>query len=219
MLIRAVLVLCLSFYSGCTSDALGSDAYPHCLIEAFAQALLHAEVVPLHLAERTDLGFAARFAIHRNNVRGARTEALRQGFPVLERLLGQEYFTALVGVFIQRHPPCSAALHEYGGEMAEFIEAFAPVAQLGYLADIARLEWARLCAFHATDAPVPDLSAEALPALARLLDAPLRWHPSVTLLQQGGRLASALARPDVELQAGFSRLASLLQWQVFRLLE
>lgn len=96
-------------------------------LAAFAQGLLLPETVPLHLGEATDAGFAARFAIHRNNVRSARTEALRQGFPVLERLLGAEYFTALAGVFIQQHPPRSAVFHEYGAELADFIEAFPPL--------------------------------------------------------------------------------------------
>lgn len=150
--------------------------------EEFTRGLLRPGAVPLHLSQIADAEFAARFAIHRNNVRAARTEALRQGFPVLERLLGAEYFSALADVFVQQHPPRSAAFHEYGAELAGFIEAFVPLAQMGYLADIARLEWARLRAFHAADAPVPEVDALALGGLAQLLEAPLRWHPSVTLL-------------------------------------
>lgn len=56
---------------------------------------------------------------------------------------------ALCRHFTARHPPRSAVLHEYDGDVADFIASFPCLAQMNYLADIARLEWARLCAFHA----------------------------------------------------------------------
>lgn len=151
-------------------------------LDAFAQGLLLPEKLPLHLAEATDAVFAARFAIHRNNVRSARTEALRQGFPVLERLLGAEYFTALAGVFIQQHPPHSAVFHEYGAELADFIKVFPPLVHLGYLADIARLEWARLSAFHAADTLPLEVDTSVLANFADFMDIPLCWSPSVSVL-------------------------------------
>ncbi|MWV16998.1 DUF2063 domain-containing protein [Pseudomonas sp. L-22-4S-12] len=151
-------------------------------LEEFNQALHSAEAVPLHLGEPGDLAFSRRFAVYRNNVRASRTEALRQGFPVLAQLLGADYFTALAAVFIQQHPPRSAALHEYGAELSDFIADFQPLSALGYLADIARLEWARLCTFHAADAPVLSLADMDLATLTDRLTQPLHWHPSVTLL-------------------------------------
>lgn len=151
-------------------------------LEEFNQALHSAEAVPLHLSEPGDLAFSRRFAVYRNNVRASRTEALRQGFPVLAQLLGADYFTALAAVFIQQHPPRSAALHEYGAELSDFIADFQPLSALGYLADIARLEWARLCAFHAAGAPVLSLADMDLAILSERLAQPLHWHPSVTLL-------------------------------------
>ncbi|MGB4076026.1 putative DNA-binding domain-containing protein [Pseudomonas sp.] len=151
-------------------------------LEEFSLAVHNADAVPLHLGECGEGAFAQRFAIYRNNVRASRTEALRQGFPVLARLLGPGYFTALAAVFIQQHPPRSAALHEYGAELADYIAHFQPLSALGYLADIARLEWARLCAFHAADTPVMSIAEMDLATLNEWLVQPLRWHPSVTLL-------------------------------------
>ena len=151
-------------------------------LEEFNQALHSADAVPLHLGESGEGAFAQRFAVYRNNVRASRTEALRQGFPVLERLLGAEYFSALAAAFIQQHPPRSAALHEYGAELADYIARFQPLSALSYLTDIARLEWARLCAFHAADAPVLSIAEMDLATLTERLAQPLRWHPSVTLL-------------------------------------
>lgn len=152
-------------------------------LEEFNQALHSAEAVPLHLGEPGDLAYSRRFAVYRNNVRASRTEALRQGFPVLAQLLGADYFTALAAVFIQQHPPRSAALHEYGAELSDFIADFQPLSALGYLADIARLEWARLCAFHAPDTPVLSIAEMDLATLTDRLGQPLRWHSSVTLLR------------------------------------
>lgn len=151
-------------------------------LEEFNQALHSADALPQHLGESGQGAFAQRFAVYRNNVRASRTEALRQGFPVLAQLLGADYFTALAAVFIQQHPPRSAALHEYGAELAEYIARFQPLSALGYLADIARLEWARLCAFHAADTPVLSLAEMDLASLSERLAQPLHWHPSVTLL-------------------------------------
>ncbi len=151
-------------------------------LEEFNQALHSVDAIPLHLGEYAEGDFAQRFAVYRNNVRASRTEALRQGFPVLAQLLGADYFTALAAVFIQQHPPRSAALHEYGADLADYIAGFQPLSALGYLVDIARLEWARLCAFHAADAPVLSLADMDLAALTDRLTQPLHWHPSVTLL-------------------------------------
>lgn len=151
-------------------------------LEEFNLALHSVDAIPLHLGESGEGDFSQRFAVYRNNVRASRTEALRQGFPVLAQLLGADYFTALAAVFIQQHPPRSAALHEYGAELADYIAAFQPLSALGYLADIARLERARLCAFHAADAPILSLADMDLAALTDRLIQPLHWHPSVTLL-------------------------------------
>lgn len=148
-------------------------------------ALILADVDPVSL--RSDVGrdthFVMGVAIHRNNVNSVIIEALRQTYSVLEQLLGPEYFTALGRLFFASYPPRSAVLHEYGGELADFIESFPNLAQLNYLADIARLEWARLCAFHAADARHIHLDPTDLSSLQQALTRPLRWHPSVALLQ------------------------------------
>lgn len=152
-------------------------------LEAFSQALLSPEPLLAGVAVQADGTLQQRLAIYRNNLRAARTEALRQGFPVLDRLLGHDCFTALAAEFIRQHPPVSAVLHEYGAGLADFIRGFAPLAALGYLADVARLEWARLQAFHAADAPVLRIAEMDLTTLAERLGQPLQWHPSVTLLR------------------------------------
>lgn len=150
----------------------------------FAQALQSAEQsVPVHLGEVGARQFADRFAVHRNNILATCINVLRQSFPVLECLLGEEYFAALMGLFVRQHPPQSPVLHEYGGELARFIEHFPPLVEFAYLPDIARLEWARLCAFHAADAVPAQLQIVGVQTIDLLLSRPMRLHPSLTLLR------------------------------------
>lgn len=149
----------------------------------FARALYQRDAVPLQHAAGRDGHFSRGFAVHRNNVQSAPVDALRQAFPVLQRLLGDEYFSALAQLYVGENPPRSAVYLDYGAELADFIAAFPPLTELSYLADIARLEWARLRAFHAADGLPLLLDARDVNGLARVLAEPLRWHPSVTLIE------------------------------------
>ena len=122
------------------------------------------------------------FAIYRNNRLSTLTEALAATFPATQRILGEAFFRAMVREFISVHPPHSAVLREYGHELPDFIAAYAPVAELPYLADVARIEWAWMRAYHARNAV--SLGADALLALPDDMAEALTFalHPSVTLI-------------------------------------
>jgi len=182
----------------------------------FAAALLDPELpCPAGLRGWNGADPARRFAVHRNNVVASLVQALADTFPVVQALVGPEFFRAMAAVFVRGHPPASPQLHRYGGELPAFIEGFAPAAGLPYLADVARLELARVAACHAADAE-PLSSADAARVLAcgervgelRLLLHPaLRWlaspHPVVSLwaAHQGEG-----ALEDVDLAQGESAL-------------
>ncbi len=123
-----------------------------------------------------------RFDIHRNNVAHAMVEALRATFPAVERLVGAEFFAALARAHLAAEPPASPLLFRYGGGFPAFLEAFPPAARVPYLGDVARLEWARLGAYHAADAAPLGLDALAALPESALADARLELHPSLTLL-------------------------------------
>lgn len=151
---------------------------------AFAAALCQPQLaVPAHLGAAGQADFAERFAVHRNTLQVVRVDALRQTFPVLQRLLGERYFAALAAAFVEQRPPASAVLHEYGEGLAAFVEQFPPLAAWPYLADVARLEWARLRALHAADTPPLRLAKADEEGVQSLLCSQPRWHPSVTLLR------------------------------------
>ncbi|MDP2740267.1 MAG: DNA-binding domain-containing protein [Pseudorhodobacter sp.] len=144
----------------------------------FRAALLDsARAVPVGLIDPQGRPAGKRFAVYRNNVAVGLTEALEVGFPVLRRLVGAEFFTAMAGVFLRAHPPRSRIMMLYGAAMPEFLAQFAPVAGLPYLPDVARLELALRQSYHAADRPaVAAARLEALPPegflAARLVLAP-----------------------------------------------
>ncbi|WP_417599725.1 DNA-binding domain-containing protein [Pararhodobacter oceanensis] len=126
----------------------------HAAMQARFHAALWTTATPDGLAQ-TD-AVERRFLVYRNNVQHGLCSALSQRFPVVERLVGAEFFTAMGRAFAASHPPQTPVMIDWGAEFARFIEAFPPAAGLPYLGDVARLEWARGLAYHAADAPVAD---------------------------------------------------------------
>jgi hypothetical protein len=130
----------------------------------FAEALLDpGRRVPDGVTSHTHPAPAKRFAVYRNNVVVSLIDTLATRFPAAQRIVGEEFFRAMAGVFARAHPPRSPLMMTYGEDFPAFIETFAPAAELPYLADVARLEAARTRAFHAADATA--LPAEAFSAL------------------------------------------------------
>lgn len=123
-----------------------------------------------------------RFSVYRNNVNASLAAALTARFPVVERLVGAEFFCAMALVFIRTAPPKSPVLSEYGEAFPSFLESFEPVAALPYLPDVARVEWARNRAYHAADAAPAAISVLAKVAPTHLAAMRFAIHPAATLL-------------------------------------
>ena len=163
---------------------------------AFGAALLDpARAVPSGLVTCNGSDPAARFAVHRNNVVVSLVQALADGFPVVQRLVGEAFFAAMAGVYVRAHPPRSPVLAAYGDGFAEWIAAFEPAAGLPYLPDMARLERARVRAYHAADAtPIgADAWAACLRAPERLGGVRLQLDPSVSAIASPWAVASLWA--------------------------
>lgn len=139
--------------------------------------------VPAGLTDGAGAPAVRRFAVYRNNVIVALMDALRTGFPVLRKLLGDANFDQLARLFARAHPPSSPLMMQYGAEMPAFLEAFEPLAHISYLPDVARLEMALRRAYHAADAPALDPARLAAVPPADLSRTVLHLAPAVQLLR------------------------------------
>ena len=119
-------------------------------------------------------------AVYRNNYRTGLIGALVNTYPMLLRIVGEDYLTGLAREHVKGEPLRSGNVHHYGARFGDFIEGFEPARALPYLADMARVEWAAHRAYYAEDAE--PLSPEAVEAEAKAARA-LRLDPSVSLVR------------------------------------
>jgi hypothetical protein len=119
-----------------------------------------------------------RLALYRGNVRGQWRAALANSYPVLNALVGDDYFDALALAYARAYPSQSGDLHRFGAELACFVEGYEEDPKFGYFADVARLEWFLHVAYFAKDV-VPFSNAQWLEiGEERLLDKRLAVHPA-----------------------------------------
>jgi hypothetical protein len=78
---------------------------------SFAGALLDAEQpVPHGITAYNAAIPARRFAVHRNNVVAGWVKALKSRFPVVEKIVGEEFFAAMARAYVVEPPPRSPLL-------------------------------------------------------------------------------------------------------------
>lgn len=160
---------------------------------AFAQALLDAQLpTPSGLVTCNDSDPTPRFAVYRNNVMVSLIDALADTYPVVQTLVGEAFFHAMAREFAQKHPPRSAVMAYYGRDFADFVAGFPPAASVPYLADVARLEMARVLAYHAADVAAiePQTLQAALADVQQLLSLQLVLHPAVQVIASSFAIVS-----------------------------
>ncbi len=150
---------------------------------AFRNALLDPrQAVPDGLTNPDGTHALKRFAVYRNNVAHGLSEAMLTGFPVLAKLVGDDFFREMAKVYLRLHPPASPLMMHYGAALPGFLESFPGTLHLRYLPDVARLELALRRAYHAADAtPIDPATLTRLDQQA-LMGARLRMAPACEVL-------------------------------------
>jgi len=131
------------------------------------------------------LGAGDRFDIYARMYRDRIVDALREDFPRVAAILGDDRFKALAASYLATHPSAHPSLRHVGRELPNFIAGSAAAGLPAFLADLARLERARGDAFDAPD--VEPLGLDDLRAVSPADWGGLRFVlvPAATLLVAG----------------------------------
>jgi hypothetical protein len=174
------------------------------LQQAFANGLYADDLMPDTFALA---GFSGaqesglrRFARYRGNLVATWEKTLAGAYPVMQALVGDEFFAALACAYGHAHPSDSGDLNQFGHDFAHFLREFPHVAQYPYFPAVAQLEWALHTAFYAPD-PLNLVSPVQLAALTpeQLELACFALHPAASLLAADhAMLAIWQAHQDLE---------------------
>jgi hypothetical protein len=192
------------------AHALNREAAPRSLLQLFA-------------GDGGDV--ERRLAVYRGNLLATCTQALAAAYPVIAKVVGTQFFEAMARVYRAHAPSASGDLNEYGMQLPEFLEGFAPASELPYLRDLARLEWAVHRAHYGADADAFDVSRLAsvpdseqpalrlkLNPLCRLLESPYPlariweihqkdYDAELSVRFDGGPFYALVCRPRYRVQA------------------
>jgi hypothetical protein len=123
-----------------------------------------------------------RLGIYRGNVRANAAKAIAAAYPVIEKIVGGEFFSGLASEYQSRFASVNGDLNEYGEAFAGFLADFPPAKEIPYLADVARLEWLVHLAHYAADpAPFDPARLASMPPEQQLQLRP-RLHPACHVL-------------------------------------
>lgn len=152
-------------------------------LSSFARAIRGEGELPDRLAVCPNYAVATAVDIYRNNYRGNLQGALAAAYPVIEQIVGNDFFRMMARKFIEQHPSHSGNLHLYGAELGDFVSGFEPAQGLAYLADVARLEWACHRAYFAPDADALDVAKFARVAAEQYALLHFLIHPACQVLR------------------------------------
>jgi hypothetical protein len=126
---------------------------------AFVRAVFQGEAEAL--AEQVvanGLSGQRRLQVYRNNIYFGLRDALAAVYPVLQRLVGEDFFQQLATGYLQAFPSRSGNLHDFGEHLPGYLADCHELRELAYLPDVARLEWAYHQVFHAAASAALDVN-------------------------------------------------------------
>jgi hypothetical protein len=153
-------------------------------LSIFGRAIVHGEAISSLVDDDCPhYSVDTAIEIYRNNYHGNLHDALADAYPVINQLVGDDFFRFMARQFIAQYPSCNANLHYFGAELADFLTTFAPAQKLVYLADVAVLEWACHRAYFADDTAMLDINKLAQIPPGQYSDLIMCIHPACQVVR------------------------------------
>ncbi len=94
---------------------------------------------------------AERFAIYRGNLLAIWVKTLANAYPVVQRLVGEDFFEDLARVYGKQYPSASGNLNFFGENFSDFLMRHESLRDYPYIAPVAQLEWLLHQSYYAED--------------------------------------------------------------------
>jgi hypothetical protein len=120
-----------------------------------------AEVIFSEEEQTEIISPAQNMVIYRNNMLSNLSQTLVDTYPMITKLLGEDYFRLAAKSYIEAYPSRSSNLHDYGEYFSDFLSEYLPLKNLPYLAEVAEFEWACHLLYFAADCPALNLESLA----------------------------------------------------------
>ncbi len=101
-----------------------------------------SDAIMQYIPATNKLAAKQRLQIYQSSIFGIKQKSLQEIYSVCNKLVGDDFFIAMINKYIDLTRSNSPDLAGYGWSLPDFIADFPPAACLPYLSDVARLEWA-----------------------------------------------------------------------------
>lgn len=125
----------------------------------------------------------SNLVVYQNNLFASLTRALHNTYPLIVKLVGEEFFPLAAKAYCRQYPSRSNNLDDYGAYFGSFLAEFGPTRSLIYLPEVAEFEWACHEVSYANEhAP---LSVDALQKMTPDLYENLHFalHPAIRIMK------------------------------------
>lgn len=124
----------------------------------------------------------SRLAVYRDGYPARIVEALGDAYPAIANICGEGSFANLTRRYLRDCDVSRSSLNDIGRQFAGHCERDPLAERLPFLADLARLEWAVLRAFHSREVKSVDPAIFAVWDMADWERVAFAWQPSIAVL-------------------------------------
>lgn len=125
--------------------------------EQFAESLFLGDINTNLFSTSQNLA-NSRFDFYRSNMHANYFASLKNAFPVMYLLVGQDFFELLVSHYVEKYPSQSGDLTVFGRLFSQYLIEEEQVFNYPYFTDVAAIEWLVHLTYYAADSETLSLS-------------------------------------------------------------